>query len=113
MDFTQEELIAIIERTTRINKFFTNFFPTKNTHLAEKLEVQIKKGKKKMAPFVANRVGGKILKREGFESHTIMTPKMAPTRLLIIDDISKRLLGEDIYSKKHPNNVQWSYLLEI
>lgn len=102
MDFTQEELIAIIERTTRINKFFTNFFPKRNTHLAEKLEVQIKKGKKKMAPFVANRVGGKLLLREGFETHNITTPKLAPTRILTVDDISKRILGEDIYSKKTP-----------
>lgn len=102
MNFTQEELIDIIERSTRINKFFTRFFPQKRTHLVHELKIQIKKGKKKMAPFVAERVGGKILTREGFSEVTITTPKLAPSRPITIDDISKRILGEDIYSKKTP-----------
>ncbi len=102
MEFKQIELINTIERTTRINKFFSKFFPKRNTHLGEVLEVHTKKGKKKMAPFVSPREGGKILTREGFETFTITTPKLAPSRVLTIDNIKNRMFGEEIYSKKTP-----------
>ncbi len=62
----------------------------------------MKKSKRKLAPFVAPRKGGKILTREGFVTNSITTPKLAPERIMTVDDIVKRGLGENVYSKKTP-----------
>lgn len=79
------------------------FFGKPDTHLTEKVDVDVKKGKRRMAPFVSPRVGGIVMTRDGFETKQISTPKIAPERLLTIDDISKRALGESIYSAKTPD----------
>ncbi|MFV0425360.1 MAG: major capsid protein [Bacilli bacterium] len=102
MEFTQQELIRVSEQTTKMKKFFTNFFPERHTHTVEKLEVHVKKGKKKLAPFVAPKQGGKILTREGFKTFNITTPKLAPSRIMTIEDISQRAFGEKIHSRKTP-----------
>lgn len=79
-----------------------NFFGTIDTRLTEKIDVDIKKGRRRMAPFVAPRVGGIVMERDGFQTKTIGTPKIAPERILTKDDISKRSAGENIYSTKTP-----------
>ncbi|WP_142413067.1 major capsid protein [Hathewaya massiliensis] len=78
------------------------FFGEKSTKLTEKVEVDVKKGKRKMAPFVAPRVGGIVMQREGFNTKLISTPKIAPERILTIDNITQRSMGENIYSAKTP-----------
>lgn len=78
--------------------FFSNF----DTYITEKVDVDIKKGKRKMAPFVAPRIGGKIIERQGFETRSLSTPKIAPERVLTIDDVTKRAMGEAIYSTRTP-----------
>ncbi len=55
-----------------------------------------------MAPFVAPRVGGKVIARDGFKTYTVTTPKIALERVLTIDDISKLGIGENIYTSKTP-----------
>lgn len=78
------------------------FFGQPDTFLTEKVEVDVKKGRRRMAPFVAPRVGGIVMVRDGFETKTISTPKIAPERLLTIDDITKRGAGENVYSLRSP-----------
>lgn len=79
------------------------FFSIPLTFLTEKVDVDVKKGKRKMAPFVSPRVGGIVMTRDGHETKQISTPKIAPERLLTIDDISKRGLGESLYSTRTPD----------
>ncbi len=102
-DYTTRELIDAIDISLPICNFFTRtFFPISNLHLTEVIEVDVRKGKRKMAPFVAPRKGGKVLTRNGFRTNLITTPKIAPERPITIDDITKRGLGENTYSKKTP-----------
>lgn len=79
-----------------------SFFGTPKTFLTEKVDVDVKKGRRRMAPFVAPRVGGIVMVRDGFDTKSISTPKIAPERLLTKDDISSRALGESIYSSRTP-----------
>jgi hypothetical protein len=78
------------------------FFPSVETYVTENVDVDYKKGKRKMAPFVAPRIGGKVVSREGFETRSLKTPKVAPERVLTLDDISNRAMGEAIYSLRTP-----------
>lgn len=78
--------------------FLDTFFPTTENQLTETVLVDVKKGKRRMSPFVAPRVGGVTVERDGFRTDTIKTPKIAPQRKLTTDDLAQRLIGESIIS---------------
>lgn len=101
--YDTKTMLTAIEQTKPAFTFLRDvFFSETETLLTEKAEVDVKKGKRKMAPFVSPRVGGKVLTREGFSTFQIKTPKIAPERIITIDDINKRTLGENVYSAKTP-----------
>lgn len=79
-----------------------NFFRRVETFTDSTIDVDIKKGKRKLAPFVAPRVGGIVMDRQGFETYTYKVPKIAPERITTADDIAKRGLGENVYGGKTP-----------
>jgi len=99
---TREMLEAIKLRNPMKTFFADTFFKVHRTHIAEKIDVDVKKSKRRLAPFVAPRKGGKVLTRDGFKTNSITTPKLAPQRVMTVDDIVKRGLGENIYSMKTP-----------
>lgn len=82
--------------------FRDTFFGNVETYITENVDFDFKKGKRKMAPFVAPRIGGIVMDRQGFETRTLKTPKIAPERVLTKDDINARGMGESIYSQKTP-----------
>ena len=58
---TREMLEAIKLRNPMKTFFADTFFKIHRTHIAEKIDVDIKKSKRRLAPFVAPRKGGKVL----------------------------------------------------
>lgn len=102
-DYTTREMMEAIDQTPPVRTFLQKtFFPGEETHVSEKVEFDVRKGKRVMAPFVSPRVGGKVITRNGFNTNSFTTPKIAPERPLTIDDISKRAIGENIYSQRTP-----------
>ena len=102
-DYTTREMMEAIDQTPPVRTFFQKtFFPTDNTHVTEKVEFDVRKGKRIMAPFVSPRIGGKVITRQGFKTNQFSTPKLAPERALTVDDISQRMIGENIYSQRTP-----------
>lgn len=102
-NYTTIEMMEAIEISRPCNNFLTRtFFQIPETHVSEKIEVDVRKGKRRLAPFVSPRRGGKVMTREGFETKFIRTPKIAPERILTTDDITKRSIGENIYSRDTP-----------
>ena len=101
--YDTREMLAAIELRNPMKTFFADtLFKVHRTHIAEKIEVDVKKSRRRLAPFVAPRKGGKVLTRDGFKTNSITTPKLAPERIMTVDDIVKRGLGENLYSKKTP-----------
>ncbi len=102
-DYTTREMLEAIELRNPMKTFFSDtFFKIHHTHIAEVIEVDVKKGKRRMAPFVAPRKGGKVILRDGFKTNMFRTPKIAPERITTVDDIIKRGFNENLYSKKTP-----------
>lgn len=102
-DYTTREMIEAIDQTPPVRSFLQKtFFPGEQTHVAEKVEFDVRKGKRIMAPFVSPRKGGKVITRQGFKTNQFTTPKIAPERPLTIGDISSRAIGENIYSPRTP-----------
>lgn len=96
-------MMAAIEKMKPVRTFFRDtFFSFVETHVTENIDVDFKKGKRKMAPFVAPRVGGVTMNRQGFSTRSYKIPRMAPQRVLTKDDISSRSMGENVYSRTTP-----------
>ena len=102
-EYTTREMMEAYDQTPPVRSFLQKtFFPGEQTHITEKVEFDVRKGKRIMAPFVSPRKGGKVIKRQGFRTNQFTTPKIAPERVLTIDDITKRAIGENIYSQRTP-----------
>lgn len=102
-DYTTREMMEAIDQTPPVRTFLQRtFFPNDRTHITEKVEFDVRKGKRIMAPFVSPRKGGKVITRQGFRTNRFTTPKIAPERVLTIDDVTKRAIGENIYSQRTP-----------
>ncbi len=96
-------MLEAIELMMPVRTFFREtFFPGVITFPTEKVDIDFKKGKRKMAPFVARRRGGITVDRGGYRTDTYETPYIAPQRVLTKDDISTRLPGENVYSRRTP-----------
>src|SRR5262245_22972777 len=62
------------------------------------VEFDFRRGRRKMAPFVAPLVGGKLIERTGFETRFFRAPRIAPVRALRLPDLEPRMFGETIYA---------------
>lgn len=112
MNFTTIELLEALEQRMPVYSFFASFFPDGKVHPTSKLQLDIKKGKRPLAPFCSPMQGGKVLKREGYRSKLIDTPRIAPQTILTVDDVEKRMAGENIYSVKTPEQREMELLAE-
>lgn len=65
-----------------------------------------------MAPFVIPRVGKVPMLRDGFETREIEPAYIAPSRPLSIDDLEKRMAGENIVSELTPEQRERVYLMD-
>lgn len=102
--YSTRTMLKAVSLMKPTNTFLLNtFFPNYETVVTEEVDVDFKKGKRKMAPFVAPRIGGKVMDRQGFETKTYRVPKIAPERVISFDDIKYRSLGESLYSSKTPD----------
>lgn len=100
-------MLAAIEKTMPLRKFFTKtFFPGVTTFVTEKVIFDYKKGKRPMAPFVAPRVGGITVARDGYQTREYTAPKIAPQRILTVDDLMTRGMGENVFSQRTPAQRQ-------
>lgn len=102
-EYTTREMMEAYDQTPPVRSFLQKtFFPGEQTHVTEKVEFDVRKGKRIMAPFVSPRKGGKVISRQGWKTNQFSTPKIAPERPLTVDDISSRAIGENIYSQRTP-----------
>jgi hypothetical protein len=93
-------LMAITEEITPQTTFFKDrYFPTEDGDIfaADKVLTEYRKGDRKMAAFVSERVGDIPLDRTGYAIHEYQPAFIAPSRILTIDDLKKRGFGEALY----------------
>lgn len=107
--YDTKTLLAGIKQVKPVRTFLRDtFFPVKNdqTLINEVAQFDVKKGKRRIAPFVAPIVNGVTISREGFETRTITTPLIAPQRILNALDLKNRAFGESIVSEISPDQRQ-------
>jgi len=112
--FSNYMLTAALEMVEPETLFFRDrYFPTEAGDIfnSDKVLVEIRKGSRKMAPFVADRIDAIPIERRGYEMHEIEPARIAVSRSLTLDDLRKRGFGEALYSNTTP--AQRAARLEI
>lgn len=103
MSFSTIELIEAFQQLPRAQTFLRDtFFPKTKTFVTEKVEVQYKKGNRKLAPFVAPRLPGKVGKIEGYRVDEYKPAMLKPAREIEAGDLTKASFGENVYSNRSP-----------
>ncbi len=76
------------------------FFRTITTSWTEYVDIDVIKGKRKMAPFVHPLSPGKVENREGYTTMTFKPPYIKPKRVSSAADWLKRMPGENPYANR-------------
>lgn len=101
--YETKTLLEAFEQGPLVETFLRDtFFKDREYPPSPTIEFDFRRGRRKMAPFVAPLVGGKLMERQGFETRFFRAPRIAPVRALRTPDLEPRLIGENIYSGRTP-----------
>lgn len=101
--FTPRTLGRLVQRIPKRSTFLINtFFTDETPHVTETIEVDFKKGNRRMAPFVHPVRGGKTIENEGYQTKSYKTPLLAPNKVTTAQDLLSRMAGENPYSGVTP-----------
>src|SRR5699024_4912073 len=68
-----------------------------------KLEIDVRKSKRRMAPFVHPKIGGKTVERQGYRVDTSEAPEVSPDTVTTADQLHQRSIGEDVHAATDPD----------
>lgn len=99
---TREMLNALEQRVVPRTFLRGTFIRETNVSTAQKIDIDIEKNKRKLAPFVSPMVAGKVISRDGFSTKTVQPAYIKMKRITTAGDVLKRSMGENIYGAKSP-----------
>lgn len=101
--YTPRTLGKLVQRMPPVHTFFRDtFFKNRRTFPTKSVDVDFKKGNRKLAPFVHPKVGGKTMLNSGYQTQTYTPVLLAPNKVTTVDDLLKRAAGENPYSGRTP-----------
>jgi Phage major capsid protein E len=101
--FETRTMLKFVERMPRVTTFIRDtLFKEREFSPSEKVDIDIKKGRAKIAPYVSEKIGGKVVENSGYITETFKPPLVAPTTITTAADLQKRAMGENIYSSRTP-----------
>ena len=104
-NYETRTLLAPFDEGPVVHTFLRDtFFGAREYPPTNLVEFDFRRGRRKMAPFVAPLIGGKVMEREGYETRFFRAPRIAPVRNLRIPDLEPRMFGETIYSGRTPTD---------
>lgn len=96
-------MMGVIKKMPPVHTFFrSTFFSNEQTFVTETVDMDFKKGARKLAPFVSRQIGGKAVPNTGYETRTYKPPLIVPDKITTIDDLLARQPGEQLYSDRTP-----------
>lgn len=99
--FEPRTMMKIVERMPKNPTFLRDtFFKRREYSETDKIDMDIKMGGLKVAPFVSEKIGGKVVENSGYATKTFSPPLVSPLKITTAGDIQKRGMGENIYSNK-------------
>lgn len=94
---TRTMLTALEQRKPPRTFFLNTFFRNTNESNSKYVDIDIFKGKRRLAPFVNPRLGGKVVEKRGYKTYTYEPPYIKPKMVTTAEDILKRAMGMHIY----------------
>lgn len=73
------------------------FFATEARFDTALIEIDVVKGKRRLAPFVHPKIGGKVVERDGYKTSTFKAPEVSPEMVTTAEDFLIRAPGQTIY----------------
>ncbi len=99
---TRAMLAALEERKTAGTFLLDLLFSRVETSDSEYVDIDIVKGKRRIAPFVSPLKEGKVVENEGFKTSSYKPPYVKPKKITTAQSVLKRSAGETIYGNKTP-----------
>lgn len=101
--YTPRTLGKLVQCMPPVHTFFRDtFFKNRRTFPTKSVDVDFKKGNRKLAPFVHPKVGGKTMLNSGYQTQTYTPVLLAPNKVTTVDDLLERAAGENPYSGRTP-----------
>lgn len=101
--FDPRTMGKVVDRMPPVRTFFrSTFFKTVNTFTTKSIDVDFRKGNRRIAPFVHRKIGGKTVPNSGYQTKTYTPPLVAPNKITTVDDLLNRSFGESLYNGKTP-----------
>lgn len=101
--YTPHTLGKLVQRMPPVHTFFRDtFFKNRRTFPEKSVDVDFKKGNRKLAPFVHPKVGGKTMLNSGYQTQTYTPVLLAPNKVTTVDNLMERAAGENPYSGRKP-----------
>lgn len=103
--YSPRVLAAVVTHTPPANSFLRDkFFSVKETFSTHQVDIDVKLGTQRIAPYVHPKNGGSLMPTEGYETWTFTPPMVNPYDLTTADQLFIRLPGEGLYSTKTPTD---------
>ena len=111
--YSPRYLAEVVRQTPAVHTYFRDtFFTNVKTFATERVDIDLVKGDRRMAAFVHPRVGGKVLKANGYQTESYKPPLINPYDVTTADQLMTRLPGEDLYSGMTPAQRAAQKLME-
>lgn len=111
--FEPRTMLKFVNRMPKATTFLRDkFFAHKEFSTTAKVDVDIKIGGLKVAPYVSEKIGGKVVENSGYRTETFAPPLVAPLKVTTAADIQKRSMGENLYSSQTPDQRAARKLLD-
>lgn len=103
--FDTRTMLAAVEQMLPPRTFLRDtFFTVTDAFDTEAVDVDIVKGKRRMAPFVSPKLAGKVVERLGYTTRTYKPPMVNPKMVTTAEQLLKRMPGEPLYSGLSPDD---------
>jgi hypothetical protein len=96
--FTTRVMLAAMEQMFTPARFLRDtFFKGQTTSNSEYVDIDVVKGKRRLAPFCSPLLEGKVVDRLGFTTNSYQPPYIKQKKITTAADVLKRQPGETIY----------------
>lgn len=110
---TRAMVAAMRQEKKTGNWFLDTFFPKVDPIISETVDIDIIKGKRRMAPFQSPIVEGVVVAQNGFTTNSYKPAYVKPKGILTAQNVIKnRVAGESAYSLKSPEEREAMLLAE-
>lgn len=97
--FKRRSMLAMLDQALPIHTFFVDtFFRNVSTKTTEVVDIDIRKGKRRLAPFVNPLHEGKPVSREGYRTDTYKPPYIKPKMVTTAQDVLNKAAGQNLFT---------------